>query len=108
MDNLHKKDTPIQEIKEPLFAKKGVRLFLKRDDLLFDIKAPDFNGNKWRKMKYNLLAAQKQNVKTLLTFGGAYSNHIAATAAAAAATVAVRLEKATQYDFACHDFEIVR
>jgi 1-aminocyclopropane-1-carboxylate deaminase/D-cysteine desulfhydrase-like pyridoxal-dependent ACC family enzyme len=83
MDSLSKTATQIQEIKEPLFEKKGVRLFLKRDDLLFDKKAPDFNGNKWRKMKYNLLAAQKQNIETLLTFGGAYSNHIAATAAAA-------------------------
>ena len=74
--------TPIQEIKDPLFFKKEVRLFIKRDDLLLDTKAPDFNGNKQRKMKYNLLAAKERDFDTLLTFGGAFSNHIAATAAA--------------------------
>lgn len=53
-------------------------LFIKREDLV------DFElgGNKWRKMKYNLAAASQQNHDTLLTFGGAYSNHIYATAAA--------------------------
>ncbi|MGS2727693.1 1-aminocyclopropane-1-carboxylate deaminase/D-cysteine desulfhydrase [Psychroserpens sp. BH13MA-6] len=40
------------------------------------------SGNKYRKLKYNLFEAKKQNVKTLLSFGGAYSNHIAALAAA--------------------------
>ncbi len=39
-------------------------------------------GNKWRKLKYNLLQARAENKKTLLTFGGAYSNHIHAVAAA--------------------------
>jgi 1-aminocyclopropane-1-carboxylate deaminase len=43
---------------------------------------PELGGNKWRKLKYNLEAAQQQNHDTLLTFGGAYSNHIYATAAA--------------------------
>ncbi|WP_203782963.1 1-aminocyclopropane-1-carboxylate deaminase/D-cysteine desulfhydrase [Paractinoplanes rishiriensis] len=51
----------------------GVRVLLKRDDLIH----PDFPGNKWRKLKYNLPAAG-----TVLTFGGAWSNHILATAAA--------------------------
>ena len=55
-----------------------VYLHIKREDLV------DFElgGNKWRKMKYNLEAAAQQNHNTLLTFGGAYSNHIYATAAA--------------------------
>ncbi len=44
---------------------------------------PFVSGNKFRKLKYNLEEAQKTGVQTLLTFGGAYSNHIAATAAAA-------------------------
>ncbi|GIM97628.1 1-aminocyclopropane-1-carboxylate deaminase/D-cysteine desulfhydrase [Paractinoplanes toevensis] len=56
----------------------GVELFLKRDDLIH----PDFPGNKWRKLKYNLRAAGEQNHTTLLTFGGAFSNHLLATAAA--------------------------
>jgi len=56
----------------------GVRLLLKRDDLIH----PDLPGNKWRKLAGNLAAAAEQGAETLLTFGGAYSNHIAATAAA--------------------------
>jgi len=55
----------------------GVTLFVKREDLV----DAELGGNKWRKLKYNLKAAQQQNHDTLLTFGGAYSNHIYATAA---------------------------
>jgi len=58
--------------------KADVELFIKRDDLL----DPALGGNKWRKLKYNLLVAQQSNQNTLLTFGGAWSNHIYATAAA--------------------------
>jgi 1-aminocyclopropane-1-carboxylate deaminase len=43
---------------------------------------PNIPGNKFRKLKYNLLEAQRQNKTKLLTFGGAFSNHISATAAA--------------------------
>lgn len=56
----------------------GISLTIKREDLVH----PKISGNKYRKLKYNLLEAQKLQKKTLLTFGGAYSNHIAATAAA--------------------------
>lgn len=56
----------------------GISLFLKREDILH----PEVSGNKFRKLKYNLLAAKEQNINTMLTFGGAFSNHIAATAAA--------------------------
>jgi 1-aminocyclopropane-1-carboxylate deaminase len=56
----------------------GVRVLLKRDDLIH----PELPGNKWRKLKYNLVAARDQGHDTLLTFGGAYSNHLRATAAA--------------------------
>ncbi|MEO1053168.1 MAG: pyridoxal-phosphate dependent enzyme [Bacteroidota bacterium] len=69
----------IQEINEPLFQAKGIRLFIKREDLIH----PEVSGNKWRKLKYNLLQARELGKKTLLTFGGAFSNHIYATAAAA-------------------------
>ncbi|CCH00604.1 Pyridoxal-5'-phosphate-dependent protein beta subunit [Fibrella aestuarina BUZ 2] len=55
-----------------------IRLFLKRDDQLH----PLVSGNKWRKLKYNLLAAREQGLSTILTFGGAFSNHLHATAAA--------------------------
>ena len=71
-------DTLLQELNEPIAAAHGVRLLLWRDDLAH----PDLPGNKARKLKYNLTAARQQGYRTLLTFGGAYSNHIAAVAAA--------------------------
>jgi len=43
---------------------------------------PQVSGNKFRKLKYNIQDFRKRNCKGILTFGGAYSNHIAATAAA--------------------------
>ena len=55
-----------------------IELFLKREDHIH----PMISGNKYRKLKYNLEHAKSQNIKTLLTFGGAFSNHIAAVAAA--------------------------
>ncbi|GAB3331005.1 1-aminocyclopropane-1-carboxylate deaminase/D-cysteine desulfhydrase [Hymenobacter humi] len=68
----------LQEINEPAASAQGVRLLLWRDDLANH----DLPGNKARKLKYNLAAAQQQGHHTLLTFGGAYSNHIAAVATA--------------------------
>lgn len=56
----------------------GNSLYLKREDLLH----PTISGNKFRKLKYNLLEAKKQGKTKLLTFGGAFSNHVSATAAA--------------------------
>jgi len=53
------------------------RLEIKREDLIHSV----ISGNKYRKLKYNVAFAEKQNLNTLLTFGGAFSNHIAATAA---------------------------
>ncbi len=53
-----------------------VELFIRREDLIH----PFVSGNKFRKLKYNLLQAKKENQTTLVTFGGAYSNHIAAVA----------------------------
>ena len=54
----------------------GISLHIKREDLIH----PFVSGNKFRKLKYNLLEAKTQNKDTLLTFGGAFSNHIAAVA----------------------------
>jgi len=71
--------TPVQELHDPLFEQSGVRVLIKRED----INHPYASGNKWWKLKYNLEEALLQKQKTLLTFGGAYSNHIYATAAAA-------------------------
>jgi len=56
----------------------NVTLFIKRDDLIH----PYVSGNKFRKLKYNLQQAKHENKETLLTFGGAFSNHILAVAAA--------------------------
>ena len=67
-----------QEIILDILRQKNIRLEIKREDLLH----PLISGNKFRKLKYNLLEAKEKNHHTLLTFGGAYSNHIAATAAA--------------------------
>jgi 1-aminocyclopropane-1-carboxylate deaminase len=68
----------VQELHDGRLADAGVRVLLKRDDLI----NPDIPGNKWRKLRYNLEAARAQDHDVLLTFGGAYSNHIRATAAA--------------------------
>ncbi|MFE7777794.1 1-aminocyclopropane-1-carboxylate deaminase/D-cysteine desulfhydrase [Streptomyces sp. NPDC057445] len=67
--------SPLEPVEDERFARHGVRLLLKRDDLIH----PDLPGNKWRKLAPNLLAASGRPV---LTFGGAYSNHLRATAAA--------------------------
>ena len=72
----------VQELHSPLLVEKGIRLLVKRDDLLALSETGGFCGNKWRKMQYNLIEAQAQGKKRLLTFGGAFSNHIAAVAEA--------------------------
>src|SRR2546423_15273894 len=70
--------SPLAELHDDRLAGAGVRLYLNRDDLIH----PEVPGNKWRKLKYNLMAAKDQGHSRILTFGGAYSNHIRATAAA--------------------------
>ncbi|MFD8199295.1 1-aminocyclopropane-1-carboxylate deaminase/D-cysteine desulfhydrase [Streptomyces sp. NPDC059701] len=67
--------SPLQEAADERFERRGVRLLLKRDDLIH----PDLVGNKWRKLAPNLATAHG---RTVVTFGGAYSNHLRATAAA--------------------------
>ena len=69
---------PLQELSDSLLLEKKIRLFILREDLIH----PHISGNKWRKLYYNIEAAKQKELKTLITFGGAYSNHIAATAAA--------------------------
>lgn len=71
-------NTPLQPLESDLLSQKGIELWVKREDL----NHPEISGNKWRKLKYNLEEAKRQGKKTLLTFGGAYSNHIYAIAAA--------------------------
>ena len=72
-------DSPVFEIRSKEAKNAGVRLLVKREYL----NHPFVSGNKWWKLKYNLEEVRKSRNQTLLTFGGAYSNHIYATAAAA-------------------------
>ncbi len=69
----------VRNQKVKLNLPNDISVFMKREDRIH----PFVSGNKYRKLKYNLEKAQSQGYKTLLTFGGAYSNHIAATAVAA-------------------------
>ncbi|MBD2533200.1 1-aminocyclopropane-1-carboxylate deaminase/D-cysteine desulfhydrase [Nostoc flagelliforme FACHB-838] len=69
---------PLQQINSEITRNAGVDLYVLRLDLMH----PWVNGNKWFKLKYNLLEAKEKDFTTLLTFGGGYSNHIYATAAA--------------------------
>ena len=70
--------TPLQKIEDEFLFKHKINLYVKREDL----NDPELSGNKLHKLKYNLLKAREDNHETLLTFGGAYSNHIYAVAAA--------------------------
>ena len=69
---------PLHTIKDLITEKYGISLYILRTDLTH----PQISGNKWFKLKNNLIEAKNKNINTLLTFGGAFSNHIAATAAA--------------------------
>lgn len=64
--------------KIPLSFPNNIELYIKREDLLH----PIISGNKFRKLKYNILEAKRLGHSTLLTFGGAFSNHILAVAGA--------------------------
>ncbi|MCB0644107.1 MAG: pyridoxal-phosphate dependent enzyme, partial [Phaeodactylibacter sp.] len=70
--------TPIQELESSLLHEQAVRVWVKRDDLT----DPLISGNKWRKLRYNIEAICATEHRRALTFGGAFSNHIAAVAAA--------------------------
>lgn len=67
-----------EQVLLPVLKEKGVQLFVKREDLIH----PFVSGNKFRKLTYNIAKAKELQKETLLTFGGAFSNHILATAVA--------------------------
>jgi 1-aminocyclopropane-1-carboxylate deaminase/D-cysteine desulfhydrase-like pyridoxal-dependent ACC family enzyme len=71
--------TPEVILSDPILERAGITVVVKREDL----NHPLISGNKWWKLKHNLKEAKKLGQRKLLTFGGAYSNHIYATAAAA-------------------------
>lgn len=68
-----------EQIRLPLLAKKNIELWVKREDEIH----PFVSGNKFRKLKYNFAKAKELKADTVLSFGGAFSNHILATAVAA-------------------------
>ncbi len=71
--------SPIQEIKnDKILLAHNIKLSIKREDLIH----PEVSGNKWRKLKYNLLESISNGRQGIVTYGGAFSNHIHATAAA--------------------------
>lgn len=77
---LHKAQSiPLQKLTWSLAQQKGVDVLVRRDDLIDSY----LSGNKFYKLFYNLRAAQALGFTQLLSFGGAYSNHIYALAAAA-------------------------
>ncbi len=68
----------LQQLEDVNCLFQGAQVYVKRDDLIDDL----VSGNKWRKLKYNILAAKNGQFPRVLTFGGAYSNHLVATAKA--------------------------
>lgn len=74
----HTEVSPVHKVQTEFLLSSNVKLDIKRDDLIH----PSISGNKWRKLKYNLLAASNDNCDGIITYGGAFSNHIYATAAA--------------------------
>ncbi len=73
-------NSPVHKIEDAVFTDQNLELYLKRDDLIH----PLISGNKWRKLKYLLQEAGSQHKTHLVTFGGAFSNHLLATASAGA------------------------
>lgn len=73
--------SPIQRVALGALEEHGIELWVKRDDLIH----AEISGNKWRKLKYNVQAVKKHGHDLIISFGGAYSNHLSALAAAGAA-----------------------
>lgn len=68
----------LEKLSFPILEEKNIELFVKRDDLIDN----EVSGNKWRKLKYNVEQALANKNSSIVTFGGAFSNHLVATAAA--------------------------
>ena len=78
LQRFYPRPSPLQPLVGNFLEQYGLEVLIKRDDLI----DPALSGNKWRKLHLNLLEAERLEASTLLTFGGAYSNHIYAVAAA--------------------------
>ncbi len=68
--------SPLEEFNIPWAKDRGLTFYIKRDDLIHSA----VSGNKWRKLRLNILQARQLGKSGILTFGGAYSNHLLATA----------------------------
>lgn len=68
--------SPLEEIHLPILTEKKIRVFVKRDDLIH----PQISGNKWRKLKHNVLSFRDTKKDSIYTCGGPWSNHLIATA----------------------------
>ncbi|RXE95831.1 1-aminocyclopropane-1-carboxylate deaminase/D-cysteine desulfhydrase [Pseudoalteromonas phenolica O-BC30] len=76
--SLHCLNLPFKKLSTHYLNKKKIKLSIKRDDLLH----PVISGNKWRKLKYNLINMKSKGYDSFVTFGGAFSNHLYASAMA--------------------------
>ncbi|GLP97397.1 1-aminocyclopropane-1-carboxylate deaminase/D-cysteine desulfhydrase [Paraferrimonas sedimenticola] len=76
--NHHSRGASVDRITHSVLNSHNVTLWLKRDDAIHQL----ISGNKWRKLKYQLVNSKNDGVKTLISFGGAFSNHLHALAAA--------------------------
>src|SRR3546814_633480 len=72
--------SPEEELPDERLEAKGLRLFVKRDDMIH----PFISGNKWRKLRYLMEESQRQGKTHMVSFGGAFSNHLLALATAGA------------------------
>lgn len=79
MNEIYTKESITQKVDFPGFDLRGCSVHIRREDKIH----PYISGNKYHKLKYNIAYALEHGYTTLLTFGGAYSNHILATAVAA-------------------------
>ena len=79
--------SPVHQINDKLFDEQGLKVFIKRDDLIH----PIISGNKWRKLKYLLKKAQAEHKNPPAPLAALYSNHLLATAAASAKSSALKL-----------------
>lgn len=75
---MHTQNSIVQKLQFERLQARNIRVLVKRDDLIHE----EISGNKWRKLKYNLELCRVRKKNGILTFGGAYSNHLVATAAA--------------------------
>lgn len=78
MQSLPSETVPLQTLHSDTIEQKRLQVRMLR----LDQNHPFIQGNKWYKLRYNLRQAEQEGQQQLLTFGGAYSNHIVATAAA--------------------------